>query len=195
MFSRLNWLLGFVLIIYFGLFSPALAEEKGIEAYIGGDYKAAYRELRPVAEEGDANAQNILGIMYSKGQGVLQNYSEAFKWFLLSAQQGNAAAQYNLGEMYADGTGVSQNYEETVRWYFLAADQGLAIAQNLLGVMYAKGQGAHQDYVQALMWFNLAAASGHKGAITNRDKAMDIMTPDKIEEALNFEKEWVEGHK
>jgi len=38
-----------------------------------------------------------LGLIYSKGQGVPQDYKEAVKWYRLSAEQGVAQAQYNLG--------------------------------------------------------------------------------------------------
>ena len=46
-------------------------------------------------------AQNGLGIMYAKGEGVPQDYSKALKWFGLAADKGDAGAQYNLGLMYA----------------------------------------------------------------------------------------------
>ena len=46
------------------------------------------------------------GTMYAKGQGVLQDYAEAVKWYRLAAAQGNAMAQANLGLRYAKGEGV-----------------------------------------------------------------------------------------
>ena len=52
--------------------------------------------LRKAAEQGNADAQSILGIMFSYGQGVPQNYAEAMKWFRKSADQGNADAQVGL---------------------------------------------------------------------------------------------------
>ena len=45
-------------------------------------------ETRTLAEWGKATSQYELGLMYYKGQGVEQNYDEAFKWFRLSAQKG-----------------------------------------------------------------------------------------------------------
>ena len=45
--------------------------------------------------------------MYAKGQGVIQDYKEALKWFRLAAAQGDAKAQYNLGVMYDNGEGVT----------------------------------------------------------------------------------------
>ena len=44
---------------------------EGFNAYEGGDYATALREWKPLAEQGDASAQYSLGVMYKKGQGVL----------------------------------------------------------------------------------------------------------------------------
>ena len=81
-------------------------------------------DVRALAEQGDATAQFSLGCCYGKGQGVKQDYTEAFMWYRLSAQQGNANAQANLGHLYDKGTGVSQDYAEAAKWYRLSAEQG-----------------------------------------------------------------------
>ena len=64
----------------------------------------------PLAEAGYDVAQFNLGVMYDNGQGVLQDYKEAVKWYRLAAEQGYADAQYNLGVMYDNGEGVPQDY-------------------------------------------------------------------------------------
>ena len=61
--------------------------QKARTAYQNGDYATALRELTPLAEQGDAVAQYNLGSMYRKGQGVLQDYKTARKWYRLSAEQ------------------------------------------------------------------------------------------------------------
>ena len=48
--------------------------------------------------------------MYTKGEGVPENDTEAVKWYRMAAEQGIASAQYNLGVMYANGQGVPQDY-------------------------------------------------------------------------------------
>jgi uncharacterized protein len=139
--------------------SPAAADmNEGIAAYKRGDYAAALIELRPLAEQGNSDAQFYLGIMYYNGQGVPQDYSEAVKWYRKAAGQGIAIAQNNLGFMYDEGRGVPQDYAEAVKWYRKAAEQGDASAQLNLGVKYQHGQGVPQDYVQSHMWSNLAAS-------------------------------------
>jgi len=61
--------------------------------------------LRARAEQGDANAQFNLGVMYANGRGVPQDDAAAVRWFRLAADQGNAGAQHNLGFMYGTGAG------------------------------------------------------------------------------------------
>jgi hypothetical protein len=92
--------------------------------YYKGDFRRAFVELLPFAQNSDAKAQFILGSLYAKGQGVYQDSDEAIKWFRKAAEQGHAKAQHNLGGMYYDGLGVSKNYITAYMWYCLAASQG-----------------------------------------------------------------------
>jgi uncharacterized protein len=64
--------------------------EDAIAAHDRGDYATAMRLLRPLAELGNAHAQNELGVMYAEGRGVQQDYAEAVKWYRKSAEQGFA---------------------------------------------------------------------------------------------------------
>ena len=73
---------------------------KGLTAAQSGDFATALKEWKPLAEEGNAVAQNNLGLMYHNGWGVPQDYKEAVYWYRLAVEQGYAIAQYNLGLMY-----------------------------------------------------------------------------------------------
>ncbi len=83
----------------------------------------AIRELRLLAEQGDADAQFNLGGMYAEGRGVPQDYARAVKWSRKAAEQGVAEAQFNLGKMYYIGQGVPQDYVQAHRWFNLAASR------------------------------------------------------------------------
>jgi TPR repeat protein len=98
--------------------------------------------------------------MYGTGEGVVQDFAEALKWYRKAAEQGYAQAQHNLGVMYKDGTGVVQDYAEAVKWWRKAADQKYAQSQNNLGVMYEDGTGVVQDYAEAVKWYRKAAEQG-----------------------------------
>ena len=63
---------------------------------------------------------------------MLQNYTEAVKWYQKAADQGDAVAQSFLGFMYEDGQGMPKNLSEAKKWYQKAADQGDPYAANAL---------------------------------------------------------------
>ena len=113
------------------------------------------------AEQGNVQAEGIVGWMYNVGKGVPQDYTEAAKWYRLAAEQGNVHAEGKLGWLYNSGEGVPQDYTEAVKWYRLAAEQGDDQAETNLGAMYVNGQGVHQDYTEAAKWFQLAAEQGN----------------------------------
>jgi len=121
-------------------------------------------DLKAKAEQGHAQAQYNLALMYYRGQGVPQDDAEAVKWFRVAAEQGEATAQFNLGFMYLKGQGVPQDYAKAVKWYRLAAEQGHADAQFNLGLMYADGQRVPQDDAEAVKWFRVAAEQGEATA-------------------------------
>ena len=92
--------------------------QKGADAYNKGDYATALKEWRPLAEQGQAGAENNPGWMYDKGQGVPQDDKEAVKWYRLAAEQGDAYAQSNLGVTYEKGQGVPQDHKEAANTLF-----------------------------------------------------------------------------
>ena len=73
----------------------AMAEDfdKGLAAYNSKDYTTALQEFRPLAERGNVNAQAKVGVIYDYGQGVLQDYAKAVRWYRMAAVQGDASTQ------------------------------------------------------------------------------------------------------
>ncbi|KAF0220515.1 MAG: Sel1 domain-containing [Geobacteraceae bacterium] len=106
----------------------------GSEARKGTDRrphaKATFDALKPLAEQGSAVAQQELGVMYRKGEGVRQDYAKAAKWFRRAADQGLAEAQNNLGGLYATGLGVEKDYVQAYKWFTLAASRKLAAGRD-----------------------------------------------------------------
>lgn len=58
--------------------------ENEIKAYKKSDYIQALELLCPIAEKGNILAQDILGRMYLRREGVIQNYQETAKWHCLA---------------------------------------------------------------------------------------------------------------
>jgi cell division septation protein DedD len=111
--------------------------DQAASAYKHGDFKTALSVFRPLAENGDAKAQSILGLMYSYGEGVPVDYQEASRWYRRAAEQGSSVAQYNLGMLYLEGKGVSQDSDEAVKWLTQAADGGHFRARSILAKLDA----------------------------------------------------------
>ena len=184
---------GVALILAAGITGSALAgpAEDGATAYKRGDYVTAMRFLRPLAHQGNTDAQFLLGEIYGRGRGVEQDYTSAVTWYRKAADQGHPGAQWSLGTMYQDGLGdVPRAFEAAASWYRKAADQGHVLAQYDLGTIYAKGQGVPQDYVSAHMWYSLAAAKGLTDAAKERDMVASQMTAAQIAEAQRLASEW-----
>ena len=78
-----------ILFVLLGTQMSAQDINKGVEAYQAGDYATALKELKPYAEQGNADAQNGLGFMHKKGNGVLQDNPTAHMWYNIASANGN----------------------------------------------------------------------------------------------------------
>jgi len=180
-----------------GVVRPVMNADAAEAAFQKGNYEAALRLARPLAEQNNAAAEAILGRLYARGRGVPVDEAEAAKWFRRAAEHGSASARFNLGNLYTEGKGVPQDYSEAAKWYRLAAEQGNAQAQYNLGLAYAKGEGVTEDNVSAHMWLNLAAArfpasdTTNRGvAVASREAVANRMSPEEISEAQKRAREW-----
>ncbi|BBF13007.1 hypothetical protein NTHiID20_04930 [Haemophilus influenzae] len=99
--------------------------QQGSEATTRGDYQTTFKFLLPLAEQGNAQAQLMLGSMYANGLGVKQDDVEAVKWYRKAADQGVANAQAMLGFLYFLGKrGVQVNKSLAKEWFGKACDNG-----------------------------------------------------------------------
>ena len=96
----------------------------GLAAWQKGDYAAALKEWRPLAEQGSRDAQYNVALAYEEGKGVPQNYAEAAKWIARAANQGQVEAQHDLGAMYGRGEGVKRDYVQAYKWMSICAAKG-----------------------------------------------------------------------
>ena len=167
------------------LYAPAAAPDfhfsLGNDAYQAENYDVAFREWKPLAEIGIAEAQFNIGLMHYHGQGVPQDFVEAVKWYRLAADQEFLAARNYLGKMHFSGQGTPQGYLEAVKWYRLAAEQNNSNAQLNLGIIYEYGLGLPQNNTMAHTWYQMAANNGYKQAFEYMaDRATQMTTEDII---------------
>lgn len=95
-----------------------------------------FMKLKRSAEQGNAEAQYRLGLMYDMGEDIDQDYGKAFEWYEKSANQGLASSQSKLGSMYRYGKGVEVNHAKASEWYWKAYEQGNEEAHYQLGTIY-----------------------------------------------------------
>ena len=99
--------------------------QQGLTAYEQSNYQTAFKLWLPLAEQGDAQAQGGLGMMYERGLGVKQDDFEAVNWYRKAAEQGDADAQAILGFLYLLGErGVQVNKSLAKEWFGKACDNG-----------------------------------------------------------------------
>ena len=106
-----------ILSLSFSAIVAAGPFENAGAAYGRGDYAAAMRLYRQLADQGNGNAQFSLGTIYEKGRGVAQDCAEAANWYRLAANQGHPTAQFN-------GRGVARDDVLAHMWFSLSVAQG-----------------------------------------------------------------------
>ena len=131
-----------------------------------------------------------IGFMYSRGDGVEQDYGAASRWFGRAADKGDALAQFNLGQLYLEGRGVGQDFAAAAKWFRMAAEQGDSDAQYRLGQLYVNGDGVDEDAAQAYVWTTLAASQGHEAASVSYESISSKLTPEQVEAAEKEARVW-----
>jgi uncharacterized protein len=89
------------------------------------DHEFTVQLYQDSAENGEADAQYKLGLLYLTGNGALQDFAEAAKWLKRAAEQGYALAQYELGLIYRTGYGLGVDPVKSYMWLNLAAAAGI----------------------------------------------------------------------
>ena len=130
--------------------------------------QSSYRQaLLQAAEQGDAEAQYLLGAAYADGEGFAQDSTEAVKWWRRAAEQGDVSAQINLAIAYSNGEGITSDEVQATKWFAEAAKQGDAFAQYFFGIAYADGEGVNQNSAEAAKWSQMAANQDFSDAHTD----------------------------
>ena len=103
----------------------------GLNAFQVKDYGKALELLKPIADEGAAEAQCIIGNMYQLGLGLERNILKAVKWYKKSAEKGYGVASNNLGEILRVGEkdGMNPPRQSSVFFHEAARPHLLCVAR------------------------------------------------------------------
>jgi tetratricopeptide (TPR) repeat protein len=111
------------------------------------------------------DAKLALADLYYHGEGVAQNYREAFRWYAQAVeQQEDAYALYSLGFMLLHGQGVRRDAKRALKHLRRAAMLGEPNAQYELGCAWYRGAAGAKNPKLAMKWLRMAAAHGHEAA-------------------------------
>lgn len=117
------------------------------------------------ASKGSPYGYYYIGLCYSNGFGVAQNYdrgeayfAKAFPILLGRAKNGDAEAQFHIGLCYQGGTGAEENATKALEWFEKAAEQGHPDA------LYEAAE-LTKDKEKAFRWIREAAKKDHAGAL------------------------------
>jgi len=99
--------------------------QKARDLMDAGDFTAAYQQLLPAAQAGNADAEELIGVMYAMGLGVKRDDKRAFEWYLRASLKGHPGAQSGIGWYYEVGRGMpAPDLVRGYTWYVLSAIGG-----------------------------------------------------------------------
>lgn len=107
--------------------------EEGVAAFKNKEYELAMKELQPLAEQGNAEAQYWVGRMHIDGKGVPVDLEKGVRLYTMAAEQFFGAAQIELGALYSLGEGVPKDKTAAAKWYIIAQSAEDPKAQKAAG--------------------------------------------------------------
>lgn len=106
----------------------------GLTAMKASKFEEAREIFLPLAQGGNADAEELIGVMYAMGLGVERDDERAFDWYLRSSLKGHPGAQSGIGWYYEVGRGIpAPDLVRAYTWYVLSAiggDPDAAISMN-----------------------------------------------------------------
>jgi hypothetical protein len=119
------------------------------------------RFLQESADEGEAEAQFILGLAYRDGwEGAVQPGSIAARWCELAIEMGDSRPAYVLNQLIREKGRVEKDEAQALRYLAAAAGRGVDYACVLLGEMLLEGNGVAADWPRGAEWMRKAATAG-----------------------------------
>lgn len=127
-----------------------------------GPFDSIVSAIRIAAEQGDPDAQYILGMSYYYGEDVVQDKQVGIYWLQKSAEQNHALAQFNLAHFYfRDHSKVDKS--EALDLLKKAAEQNLPEAQYYLYTIYSNDYYfiTTKNIPEAITWLRKSAENGY----------------------------------
>jgi TPR repeat protein len=118
-------------------------------------------DVENACDQGNIDKCYSAGRLFELGQGVHQDYMQAYKYFKQACDGGNVEGCNELGFLFANGFGVAQDYQQAYKYGKQACDGGEMLSCKNLGLLFLNGQGVALDYSQAFKYFKQACDGGN----------------------------------
>lgn len=147
----------------YSIFTPLLESRfrEGMTLINRAEFDKALPIIEETAKQNFTEAEFTLGLMYIKGDGVLQDYALANRWLSKAAAVGHVHAMYDLGAMYRNGEGVAVDKAAAKALYLRSAEEGYALAAHELAKIYQEDG----DLDSAQEWFERAKKAGYSAPL------------------------------
>jgi hypothetical protein len=169
-----------------------------VAAHLAGDDVTALRLALPLARNGEARAQGLVGFLYMFGRGVEWDRDQAMNWYRLASEQGDAGAQANLCTALSSGNPAEFHLDEAAYWCRLSAAQGYDGGLFNLGRLYYLGLGVERNMLEAYVWLSFAELRARHPNLRNqaanlKAQAIKYLTVSEIAEADRRISAWKSG--
>jgi TPR repeat protein len=142
---------------------------KGVAAYRASDFKIAHDIWLPLANDGNAKAQNALGHLYRKGYGVEPDLAISRRWYSKSAASGDKVGLYSLGDIIRTSAASQDDMAKAIILIKKSANLNYGVAQNALAELLHQGKNLAANDAQAYFWILLAQKNNYKKAQILKD--------------------------
>ena len=147
--------------------------------FLTGDYEKAFKIWSRIANDGQEEAQMMVGMSNYVGLISGADRDQALRWYKLAGDAGNEYAQFTVGRFY-ESLGNPHDLIEAFKWYKKAAELGNSFAQYKLGLLTLHGKGVEQDHIRAHVWLNLASSKGSLKANSERKKLENRLSENEL---------------
>ena len=147
--------------------------------FLNGDYEKAFKIWSRIANDGEEEAQMMVGMSNYVGLIHVADKDQALRWYKLAGDSGNEYAQFTVGRFY-ESLGNPHDDIEAFKWYRKAAKLGNSFAQHKIGLLTLHGKGVEQDYIRAHVWLNLASSKGSLKANSERKKLENRLSDSEL---------------
>src|SRR5215470_8063780 len=120
---------------------------RGVAAYEKQRYLKALEAWKRASVQGDMESDYRIGLLYARGEGVVQSLPDAVSWYRRAAEAGHADAQYQLGLIYLNGTNSEAG--GLGHWFRAASQQNSEAAQQTLSLLFPDGIAIEKDLEKA----------------------------------------------